>query len=52
MTKHVQFSDSKKQIIVSVFCGEQDDNEIKFLGEVEDTDPRYLAFLDKLSFKD
>ena len=51
MIKHVQFADSKKLVIVSVFCGEQDPATIKFLGEVEDTDQRYLDFLDKLAFK-
>jgi hypothetical protein len=51
MTKHVRFADSKKLVIVSVFCGKQDPDAIKFLGEVEDTDKRYLDFLDKLSFK-
>jgi hypothetical protein len=51
MTKHVQFATAQKLVIVSVFCGKQDDSAIKFLGEVEDTDTRYLTFLDKLSFR-
>jgi hypothetical protein len=48
--KHVQFADSTKLVIVSVFCGEQDPEAIKFLGEVEDMDQRYLDFMAKLQF--
>lgn len=51
MIKHVQFLDNKKLVVVSVFCGEQDPSTIQFLGVVEDTDQRYLDFLDKLAFK-
>lgn len=51
MIKHIQFADEKEEEIVSVFCGEQDKDRLNFLGEVEETDPRYVAFLSRLNFR-
>lgn len=48
MIKHIQFEDEKELTIVSEFCGPQDPAVHDHLGEVEDTDPRYLAFLAKI----
>lgn len=43
--KYVQFSDSSESTIVSVFGNAQDVDEHPNQGEVEDDDPRYLAFI-------
>lgn len=44
MTQFVQFSNADETEIVSVFCGPQDPDVHENLGEVEDDDPRYLDF--------
>ena len=42
--QYVQFSDEKKTEVISVFGSAQDPDVHPHLGEVEDDDPRYLAF--------
>lgn len=42
----VQFEDSKKNKIVSVFEGPQSEEDFPNQGQVEDDDPRYLAFIE------
>lgn len=44
---YVQFSDDKKEII-SVFAGPQDPEVWSNQGEVEEDDPRYIAFMKKV----
>lgn len=41
----VQFSDDKKSQIIAVFSCPQDSAEYPNQGEVEETDPRYQAFI-------
>ena len=48
--KFVQFSDSKKTKIVSVFDSPQDADLYTNQGEVEDDDDRYLAYKNSLPF--
>lgn len=45
MTVYVQFSDSKKKTVIAVFSGPQDKEAAPYQGELEEDDPRYLAFL-------
>lgn len=42
---YVQFSDSSKSKIISTFASPQDEGVYDNYGEVEDTDERYLAYL-------
>jgi len=49
MSVHVQFSDESKTNILSVFGGPQPDGYFDNLGEVEESDSRYLAFLDAVA---
>jgi len=44
-TVYVQFADSTESAIVAYFAGPQDPAAYANLGTVDDTDPRYLAFL-------
>lgn len=44
---HVQFSKDKKEII-SIFDCPQDPKVYENLGEVEEDDPRYIEFIDKI----
>lgn len=48
--KFVQFSDSKKTKVVSVFDSPQDSDIYSNQGEVEDDDSRYLAYKNSLPF--
>jgi hypothetical protein len=41
----VQFSDATLSAIVAVFCGPQDGAEYPHQGQVEDSDQRYIAFI-------
>jgi hypothetical protein len=43
--KYVQFSDETQTTIIRVFGSPQDPSWYTNLGEVEDDDPRYLAYL-------
>ncbi|KAB0509695.1 tail fiber assembly protein [Pseudomonas moorei] len=43
--QYVQFSDSSEVSVVSVFGNPQDPGEYPNQGEVQDDDPRYLAFI-------
>lgn len=47
-TKFVQFSDASKTIITSVFGCAQDSATYPNQAEIDDTDPRYLAFLNPI----
>lgn len=49
-TKHVQFADESQEQIVSVFGCEQDPEVFANLGEVEEDDPRLVAFMAPLNF--
>lgn len=49
---HVQFSGSDEQKVVSAFSCEQDADVFPNQGEIEDTDPRYLAFISPASTLD
>ncbi|QAY85410.1 tail fiber assembly protein [Pseudomonas arsenicoxydans] len=42
---NVQFADASEEVVVSVFAGPQDPNEYENQGEIEDEDPRYIAFI-------
>lgn len=42
---HVQFTDDKKNSIFGVFAGPQNPQVYENLGEIEEDDPRYLAFM-------
>ncbi|PQK95853.1 hypothetical protein [Pantoea ananatis] len=42
---YVQFSDSSKAKIISTFASPQDEGVYENYGEVEETDKRYLAYL-------
>jgi hypothetical protein len=42
---HVQFADLTEQTIISYFAGPQDPDVWPNQGEIEDSDPRYLALL-------
>lgn len=44
---YVQFSEDKKDVI-SVFGSPQDPKVYLNLGEVEEDDPRYIKFMDKV----
>lgn len=43
--KIVQFSDANETTIVAVFSSPQDPEVYSYLGEVEDTDARYISFI-------
>lgn len=45
-TVYVQFSDETETVVVSVFSGPQDTFYFPFQGELEDDDPRYIAYID------
>ncbi len=47
--KYVQFSNETHTAVVGVFAGPQDPEVWPNMGEVEDDDPRHIAYLD--SFK-
>ena len=44
--KYVQFASPAEETVVAVFAGPQDPDVYPNQGEVEDDDPRYLAFID------
>lgn len=46
MTKYVQFSDSTHTVVVGVYGGPQPEGWHENYGEVEDDDPRYLAYVE------
>jgi hypothetical protein len=50
MTIFVQFSDATKSAITSVFACEQDPDEHPHQGNVDESDPRYLAFIEACPF--
>lgn len=43
--KYVEFSNSKKTLIVSEFDSPQDPSLYEFQEEIEETDPRYQEFV-------
>ena len=49
MTIHVQFKDSTETAIVAVFNCEQDCAAYPFQGAIEDSDSRYVAYLQAFS---
>lgn len=46
---YVQFGDATEQTIVSVFYGPQDPDEYPNQGQVNDSDKRYIAFVEQIS---
>lgn len=44
-TIFVQFADAKNKQVVSVFGGPQNEDDHPHQGEIEENDPRYLAYL-------
>ncbi|NWB89442.1 tail fiber assembly protein [Pseudomonas gingeri] len=48
-TVYVQFTGDTQTVIMCSFCGPQDPDIYPNQGEVDDTDPRYLVFLDPSS---
>lgn len=45
MQVFVQFEDASEEVIIATFSSSQDPSAYEHLGVVEDSDPRYLAFL-------
>lgn len=45
---YVQFEDESKKTIIAAFEGPQSEESFPNMGEVKETDKRYLAFLDKV----
>lgn len=48
-TIHVQFSDDQQITIIASFSCPQDENTYQNLGEVDELDPRYIAFINPWS---
>jgi hypothetical protein len=42
---HVEFTDETETVIKASYAGPQDPADHPYMGEVEEDDPRYLAFL-------
>ncbi len=49
MTIHVQFKDSTQAVIIAAFAGPQDSTDYPNQAEIEETDARYLAFVERFS---
>lgn len=47
--KYIQFTDASKSVITSEFGNTQDPDVYQNQGEVEDDDPRYIAFIDSMT---
>ncbi|MBH8610485.1 hypothetical protein I4N56_005690 [Pseudomonas mohnii] len=43
--KHVQFLDETRAVVMGIFASPQDPDIYQNMGEVEDDDPRYLAYM-------
>lgn len=48
-TVYVQFSDENETEVIGVFAAPQPEEYFPHQGEIDDTDPRYVAFLAKLN---
>lgn len=47
----VNFSDESEKEIIMSFSGPQSPEVYKFLGEVEESDPRYMDYLSKFEMQ-
>ncbi len=50
MKIYVQFSDDTESTITTYFCCEQSKEAFPFLGEVELSDPRWIAFYESMPY--